>query len=95
MRYTFPRLMTTAMVAGAALLVSACGGSDAPVDANAAMANAEEPAMEGSVNDVTAVDAAGASDNIVMDNAMAPDGNAADVANGAEAANATEATNAQ
>lgn len=88
MRDTVSRLMTAAMIAGAALLVSACGGGNAPADANAAAANAEEPAMEGSVNDVTAVDAAGASDNVVMDAAPAPAANAADAGNMAEATNA-------
>lgn len=86
MRYTFSRLTTAAMVAGAALLVSACGGSTAPADTNTAVAGAEEPAMEGSVNDVTAVDAAGASDNVVMD--AAPAANATDTGNAAEATNA-------
>ena len=91
MRDTFSRLTTTALIAGAALLVSACGGGNAPADTNAAAANAGEPAMEGSVNDVTAVDAAGASDNVVMDAAPAPVANAAD----SGTSNAAEATNAQ
>jgi len=83
MRDTFSRLMTTAMVAGAAMLVSACGGSSTPADTTTTELNAEEPSMEGSVNDVTAVDAAGASDNVVMDNAATDN-----------MANETEATNA-
>lgn len=85
MRHTFPRLMTTAMVAGAALLVSACGGNDAPAGTNAAEVSTEEPSLEGTVNDVTAVDAAGASDNVVMDSAVAPLENTADAANATNA----------
>lgn len=80
MRDTFSRLMTSAMVAGAALLVSACGESSTPADANSVV-NAEEPSLEGSVNDVTAVDAAGASDNVVLDNADTPVDNTADTSN--------------
>lgn len=70
MRDTFSKLMTGAMVAGAALLVSACGSNETPAtDANTTeLINSVDASMEGSMNDVTAVDAAGASDNIVMDN---------------------------
>ena len=53
--------------------VSACGGETPATDTNTTELNAAEPSMEGSVNDVTAVDAAGASDNMVMDNAVAAD----------------------
>lgn len=69
MRDTFSKMMTAAMIAGAALLVSACGGETPATDTNTTELNAAEPSMEGSMNDVTAVDAAGASDNMVMDNA--------------------------
>ncbi|AGH48142.1 MULTISPECIES: hypothetical protein [Sphingomonadales] len=87
MRDILSKLTIGAAVAGA-LLVSACGGSkettSTVVDTNTA-----ESSMEGSVNDVTAVDAAGASDNMVMDDSAVPADNAAET-NGAEAA-----TNAQ
>ena len=87
MRDTFSKLLTGAMVAGAALLVSACGGDKPAADTNTTELNAAEPSMEGSVNDVTAVDAAGASDNMVMDNGVAADNAIVDDA----AANATNA----
>lgn len=71
MRATFTKLMTVSMVAGAALLVSACGGSET---ANTATTNTTEmsndmgDSMEGSMNDVTAMDAtAGADANMAMD----------------------------
>ena len=88
MRDTFSKLMTVAMVAGAALLVSACGGKETTTaDTNTTeFSNSAEATMEGSTNDVTAVDAAGASDNVIVDNA----GAAADTGN-ATADNATNA----
>lgn len=86
MRDTFSKLMTGAMVAGAALLVSACGSSETPATNTTELSNIAEPTMEGSTNDVTAVDAAGASDNVVVDNGVA----AADAGN-ATAGNATNA----
>lgn len=86
MRDTFSKLMTGAMVAGAALLVSACGSNETPATNTTELSNAAEPTMEGSTNDVTAVDAAGASDNIVIDNGVA----ATDAGN-ATADNATNA----
>lgn len=67
MRHTIYRLTTAALIAGAALSVSACGEKKSPAPANTVEAGAEEPALEGSVNDVTAVDAAGASDNVIME----------------------------
>ena len=87
MRDTFSKLMTGAMVAGAALLVSACGSSETPAT-NTTELNAAEPSMEGSMNDVTAVDAAGASDNVVMDNAPVASDAATDNATAGNATNA-------
>ncbi|ARS27193.1 hypothetical protein [Sphingomonas sp. KC8] len=87
MRDTFSKLMTGAMVAGAALLVSACGSSETPAT-NTTELNAAEPSMEGSMNDVTAVDAAGASDNVVMDNAAVASDAATDNATAGNATNA-------
>lgn len=87
MRDTFSKLMTGAMVAGAALLVSACGSSETPAT-NTTELNAAEPSMEGSMNDVTAVDAAGASDNVVMDNAAGASDAATDNATAGNATNA-------
>jgi hypothetical protein len=71
MRGIFSKIMTGTMVAGAALLVSACGGSETATTENTTMTemNAMEP-MEGTMNDMTVVDGA-------MD-ANAMDANAAD-----------------
>ena len=74
MRGTFSKIMTGTMVAGAALLVSACGGSETATTENTTMTemNAMEP-MEGTMNDMTVVDGAmdaNAMDaNTTMDNA--------------------------
>ncbi len=88
MRNTFAKMMTVSMVAGAALLVAACGGSE-PAAENTATTelNAMEPMVDGTTNDVTAVDALGADANVVDANAI--DANAVD-ANVAE----TNETNA-
>jgi len=74
MRANFTKLMTVSMVAGAALLVSACGGSET---ANTAETNVTDmsdnmgDSMEGSMNDVTAMDATMGSDaNMAMDSNM-------------------------
>jgi hypothetical protein len=60
MRALLSKLMTGSMVAGAALLVSACGGSKtADTTENTAMTDLNAMAPdEGTVNDMTAVDAA-------------------------------------
>ena len=58
------------MIAGAALLVTACGGGEeAEVNNTAAMEmNTMDPMMDGSTNDVTAIDAGtGADANMTMD----------------------------
>ena len=83
MRALLSKMTTGMMVAGAALLVSACGGSDTANTAeNTAMTdlNAMAP-MEGTVNDMTAVDSA------AMDANASTDANAVDA--NASADNAT------
>ena len=68
MRDLFSKLLTGSMVAGAALLVAACGGSTTAntTDTNMAMDNSMDM---GTMNDVTAVDGAMGSDsNMAMDN---------------------------
>jgi len=69
MRAILSKMMTGMVVAGAALLVSACGGSDTANTAeNTAMTdlNAMAP-MEGTVNDMTVVDSAAMDANASMD----------------------------
>ena len=78
MRALLSKMTTGMMVAGAALLVSACGGSDTANTAeNTAMTdlNAMAP-MEGTVNDMTVVDSAAMDANASMD-VNAVDANAA------------------
>ena len=68
MRDLLSKLMTSSMVAGAALLVAACGGSETANTAeNMTDMNSTEADM-GTMNDVTAVDGAMAGDNMAMDN---------------------------
>jgi len=71
------KLMTGSMIAGA-LLVSACGGGNE--EANNAMMtdmNATDTMMDGSTNDVTAIDAGtGADANMTMDANMTGDNTA-------------------
>jgi len=69
MRDLMSKLMTGSMIAGAALLVSACGGGETAntAESNMAEMNSMEP-LEGTMNDVTAVDGAmGADANMAMD----------------------------
>jgi hypothetical protein len=86
------KTITFSLIAGAALLVSACNKSEAPVADNAAApeVNAVD-AMEGTTNDAmtnTDATATGAESNMTADNAVA--GNAVEAAANAtdEAANA-------
>lgn len=77
MRAILSKMMTGTMVVGAALLVSACGGSETANTAdNTAMTdmNAMAPA-EGTMNDMTVVDGAMMDAN-AMDANMAMDANA-------------------
>jgi len=73
MRDLFSKLMTGSMIAGAALLVSACGGSETAntADANLTEMNSMDTMESGSMNDVTAVDGAMADTNMSMDANMA------------------------
>ncbi|RJF85434.1 hypothetical protein [Sphingomonas cavernae] len=96
MRDILAKLMTGSMIAGAALLVSACGKTEPATNdtANVVEMNAEDSMMNGTTSDMmTNTDAAmGADAN------MAADVNAANAANAADAtnasANATNASNA-
>jgi hypothetical protein len=70
MRDLFSKLMTGSMIAGAALLVSACGGGESAntAETNLTEMNSMDTTMEsGSMNDVTAVDGAMADSNMSMD----------------------------
>lgn len=75
MRDLMSKLITGSMIAGAALFVSACGGGESAntAETNMTEMNSMEP-MEGTTNDVTAVDGAmGADTNMAMDaNASSP-----------------------
>ena len=78
MRDLLSKVMTGSMIAGAALLVAACGGSE---DATVNNANYEEPLMG---NDVTTTDALNGTDaNLGMD---------ANVTTGADTSNTTTTT---
>lgn len=82
MRDTISKLMTGSAVAGAALLVAACGSSQPAENnttANVEEMNAEDAMMEGATNDMmTNTDAAmGNADSMAADNATnAVDANA-------------------
>ena len=73
MRDLFSKLMTGSMIAGAALLVSACGGSETAntAETNLTEMNSVDTMESGSMNDVTAVDGAMADTNMSMDANMA------------------------
>lgn len=91
MRNSVSRLLTASMIASAALMVSACGGNnDTTADTNMTEVNAAEPAMDGTMNDVTAVDAAGmgAEDNMAMGNDMMGADNGAMMSDNAATVNA-------
>ena len=77
MRDLFSKLMTGSMVAGAALLVAACGGSETADTNTTNMTEMEstDPMMDGTTNDVTAVDGAGMDGNMAMDSNMTMDAN--------------------
>lgn len=78
MRDLFKKVMTGSMVAGAALLVAACGGADEAEVNNTAMTemDATDTMMDGTTNDVTAIDAGtGADANMAMDSNMTMDAN--------------------
>ena len=63
MRHLVSKLMTGSLVAGAALMVAACGHSDTTnTTDNTTMTDMNTMEPEGTTNDMTAVDAAGNSD---------------------------------
>lgn len=71
------KVMTVSML-GAALLVSACGSNDT-AEVNNTMTDVGTEAMDGTTNDVTAIDGAAATDaNMAMDTNMTMDANATD-----------------
>lgn len=69
MRNLLSKAMTASMVAGAALLVSACGGSEPAADNTALTTmNSTDTMMDGTTNDMMAIDAADTDSNMAMDN---------------------------
>ena len=77
MRDLFKKAMTGSMIAGAALLVAACGGDNAEVNNTMTDLNATDPLLEGTTNDVTAIDAGtGADANMAADANLTMDANA-------------------
>lgn len=87
MRDIVSKLMTGTMVAGAALLVSACGSTEpAANDANVVELNAEDNMLDGTATDMmTNTDAVMAADNAIDNAATAVDNAAAAVDNAAAA----------
>lgn len=84
MRNIFSKIVTSSMVAGAALLVSACGGETEEANNTAMMEmDATDTMMDGTTNDVTAIDAGtGMDTNMAVDTNMTMDANAStDTAN--------------
>jgi hypothetical protein len=78
MRDLIKTVMTSSMVAGAALLVVACGGDKTEVNNMTVDVNAMDTMMDGTTNDVTAVDGATATDaNMAVDANATMDANAA------------------
>jgi hypothetical protein len=69
MRNLLSKAMTVSMV-GAALLVSACGSKEPAAD-NTALTdmNSTDTMMDGTTNDMMAIDAADMDSNMAMDNA--------------------------
>lgn len=88
MRAILSKGLTASMIAGAALLVSACGGKTETTTENTVVTdlNATDPMMDGTMNDsMTAVDGAMGNDAMMANDTM--------MANDAMGANET-ATNA-
>ena len=83
MRHLISKLMTGSMVAGAALLVAACGSSEtANTTENTTMTDLNTMEPEGTTNDMTAIDAAGgnvAENSMMMDNEGTQSDNSADM----------------
>ncbi|QPQ55984.1 hypothetical protein IC614_05240 [Allosphingosinicella flava] len=74
MRALLSKVMTGSMVAGAALLVAACGGSEDAAVNNTAMTemDSNDMMMDGMTNDMQAVDSGA---NMTMDSNMTMDAN--------------------
>jgi hypothetical protein len=75
MRDLFKKAMTGSMIAGAALLVAACGGDNAEVNNTTTDLNATDPLLEGTTNDVTAIDAGTGLDTNLTDTNTTMDAN--------------------
>lgn len=95
MRNIVSKIVNGGLVAGAALLVTACGGGEEAEVNNTAMTemNATDTMLDGTTNDVTSIDAAtGADVNMAGD--MTMDANATTDLNTTGAANSTTSTEA-
>ena len=95
MRDLFKTVVTGSMVAGAALLVAACGGggTEANNTTNTEL-EAVDPMMEGTTNDVTAIDGAnGADANLGVDANVSLDANGANAAVNTTTTDTGNATN--
>ncbi|MDT9599845.1 hypothetical protein [Sphingosinicella rhizophila] len=93
MRDLLSKVMTSSMVAGAALLVAACGGGEDATANNTSYAT--DDALMGDTNDVTAIDAGttGADANLGLDANMSMDSNMSDVDMNATTTTDMNATN--
>lgn len=80
MRALFKTMMTSSFIAAAALTVAACGGAEeAEVEPVATDVETVDPMLDGTTNDVTAVDGATGMDaNMAMDSNMTMDANMTD-----------------
>jgi hypothetical protein len=86
MRALLSKAITGSMVAGAALLVAACGGGEDAGANNAMTDMGNDVMMDGTTNDVTAVDAGtGADANMAVDANMTMDANATNTGNATDA----------
>ncbi len=76
MRDLISKIVTGSMIAGAALLVTACGGKDDEAN-NTAMyeMNATDTMFDGATNDVTAIDAGTGADANMAADTMTMDAN--------------------
>jgi hypothetical protein len=90
MRDLLSKITTASLVAGAALLVAACGGTEtAETNNTLTELDSTDTMMDGTTNDVTAVDGAMADGNMAMDSNMTMDANSSDNAMGNMAGNMT------
>ena len=93
MRDLLKTVLTSSLVAGAALLVVACdSGADTEVNNMAVDMTTTDPMMDGTTNDVTAVDGAMGTDaNMALDANMTMDANMTDANMGADMNMGTDA----